>query len=243
MTKSWKLLGICSVGAIAASLALAQPGDKTKTPTTPKPTDGKMQPPGKDGMGADMQAQMKKAMEEAAMVTEWHKWLQQGTGTWDGKCKFWMDPSGEPQESTCTSTCTSFMDGRFSKCEVKGTMKDMDNKSVPFEGLGIFGYNNATQQFEQTWCDSMGTMQMHLTGKLSDDKKTMTWESKYFCPIMHQDTWMRQVETRTGPDSMTLEFWGPDMTGKGTEFKMGEIKFTRKAGTGPKGETTPMKKH
>ena len=43
-----------------------------------------------------------------------------------------------------------------------------------------------------------------------------------------QETWMREVETHTGPDSMKLEMYGPSMDGKG-EMKMMEINYTRVA--------------
>ena len=219
MKRAATIVCLCA-GTVFAIAAFAQPGTNNKGGDAKTPA----------GM-PDMKA-MQQAMTEAATPGDMQKYLTSHAGTWEGKCKMWMDPSAPPQESTCTSTITGFMGGRFTKNETHGTMVGVDGKPGDFEGFGLYGYNNTTKQFESTWCDTMGTMQMHLTGKLSDDKKVLTWEAKYFCPIMHQDTWMHEVETYTGPDAMTLEFYSPDPSGKNTEFKMMQIDFTRKSGMG-----------
>ncbi len=175
----------------------------------------------------DMKA-MEKSMMEAATPGDMQKFLTSHVGTWEGKCKFWMDPSQPPQESNCTSTITSMMDGRFTRNETHGSMMGMDGKSMPFEGFGVYGYNNTTNNFESTWCDNMGTMQMNLTGKLSSDHKVLTWNTKFMCPVQHKMIWMRQVETYNGPNAMTMEMFGPNMMDDGKEMKMGEIHFTRR---------------
>jgi hypothetical protein len=171
---------------------------------------------------------MEKAMMEAGTPGAMHKELMSHAGTWDGKVKMWMAPGAPAEESTCTTVNTTMMDGRFLRGETRGNML-MGGQTMPFEGFGVYGYNNTTGNFESTWCDNMGTMQMNFTGKMSPDHKKVTWESHFFCPIMKKTTWMREVETMNGPDSMTLEMYGPDMqTGK--EMKMMEIQYTRKPG-------------
>ena len=140
----------------------------------------------------------------------------------------WMDPSQPPQESTCVTTITSAMGGRFVRNETHGSMMGMDGKPMAFEGAGLCGYNNTTGKFEMNWTDNMGTMQMNFTGGLSSDHKTLTTTSQFFCPMMHKNTWMREVETRTGPNSMTLEMFGPNMM-DGKEMKVMEIQYTRRS--------------
>jgi hypothetical protein len=216
MTRTRIVLGMCCLTFLAAGVAIGQQG-------------------GKDGMPAmdpaKMKEMMKKQWMEATEITPMHKFLAERVGTWDGQCTFWMDPSGEPDKSTCTTTITPMMGGMYFKDETVGTMNDFDKKPMRFEGFGLMGYNNGTKEFESTWCDNMASMQLHFKGKLSDDKKTLTLETgTYVCPMMGGETWMREVETITGPDSFTLEFYGPDMTGKSKEFKAGEIKYTRKGG-------------
>jgi hypothetical protein len=56
----------------------------------------------------------------------------------------------------------------------------------------------------------------------------MTATSKFTDCMTGQESWMRNVEKITGPDTMTLEMYVPGMDGK--DFKMMEIAYTRKAG-------------
>src|SRR5688572_18638332 len=49
-----------------------------------------------------------------------HARLIENVGVWQGKCNMWMTPGAEPVASEFTTTITSVMDGRFTKCEVKG---------------------------------------------------------------------------------------------------------------------------
>jgi hypothetical protein len=197
--------------------------------------------PGKDKMPAGMpkmtpeQEKCMQAMMEAATPGAMHDWLVKGCGTWEGTFKMWESPDAQPQESTCKSVVSPMLEGRFTKCETTSSMMGM-----PFQGQGIVGYNNTTQQFEQNWIDNMGTMQMNMTGKLSDDKKTLTWTSHFMCPVQKKEVAMREVQTMTGADSLKLEFYGPDMSGKVQEYKMMEITMTRKAGSAPKMDTKPM---
>lgn len=229
------ILPALAIAAVAGTLALAEPPATTKpvTPTkaTPPATpdahaghDHAMPalPPGMTA--ADMQA-----CAEAATPGPMHEYLMKGAGVWSGKSKMWMAPGMEPSTTEMTSTISSMMDGRFVKCEVAGDMPGMG----PFSGLGMYGYDNVSKKFQATWLDNCGTGMMTGTGELSSDQKTMTWTYNYTCPITKKLSVMREVQTRTGADAMTMEMYGPDpKTGK--EFKMMEVAFTRKAGTAPK---------
>jgi hypothetical protein len=122
------------------------------------------------------------------------------------------------------------MGGRFTRGETKATF-DMGEGPMPFEGFGIYGFNNTTGEFECTWCDSFGTMMMHFTGKMSEDGKVLTWNSKFIDPMTNKDSWMRMTETWSGPDTMTLAMFGPGFDGK--EMQMMQIDYTRVGGVKP----------
>ena len=133
-------------------------------------------------------------------------------------------PGAEPVKSECVSTITPMMDGRFVKCEIKGDMPGMG----PFEGFGIYGFDNVSQKFVSSWIDNQGTGMMTGTGELSDDGKVMTWKFDFNCPLTKKASVMREVETVTGPNTKRFEMFGPDpKTGK--EMKMMTIDFTKKS--------------
>jgi len=220
------LLTVVGVIAVSCSFALGQATQDGK-PASPAAIKPPSQPeqatPG--GMSeADMQACI-----EAATPGKMHEYLVEGVGTWTGKVSMWMAPGTEPAVSTCTTTITSIMDGRFIRIETSGEMPGMG----AFNGFGIAGFDNVSQKFQGTWIDNFGTGMMTGCGELDSDGKTLNWKYIYNCPITKKPTIMREVERRTGKDSMTLEMFGPDpVTGK--EFKMMEIAYTRAPAAAPR---------
>ncbi|MCE9618956.1 MAG: DUF1579 domain-containing protein [Planctomycetes bacterium] len=223
-------LVLVTVAAMAASIAYAQ-NSKDGTPTkgttatakgTTKgatPVQGVPLPP---GMTEEDMKDMQKCMEAAAPGPMQAK-LMEGVGTWTGTNTMWMKPGAEPMKSPCTTVITSIMDGRFTKCEATGDMGGM-----PFHGLGIYGYDNVTKQFQSTWLDNCGSGMMNGKGELASDG-TMTWTYNYTCPITNKPVTMREVVKHPTKDTVINEMYGIDPK-SGKEFKMMELSMTRKPG-------------
>lgn len=219
------LVMMAGVGVLAASIVIAQPGreKEAKKPAAPAHAPGAGQP--EFELPPGMTPEMMQACAEAGTPGAMHEWLAEGVGVWNGKTKMWMAPGSEPMVSECTSTVTAMMDGRFVQCEIDGEMPGMG----PFHGFGIYGFDNVSEEFQSTWVDNCGTGMMTGTGELSSDKKTLTWTFTYNCPITQKPKVMREVERRTGKDTMVLEMYSAPPAG-GDEYKMMEITFTRKQG-------------
>lgn len=219
-------LAIVGAAAVAASFAIAQPAKDTKgvKPVQPaKQTTG--QPAEQPQLPKGMTAEDMQACIEAGTPGPMHEHLASGVGTWKGKSTMWMTPEADPVVSECESNVTVIMDGKFTKCEMKGDMPGMG----PFHGFGIYGFDNVSKKFQSTWIDSMGTGMMQGTGELSSDGKTLTWTYTVNCPIQKKPVTMKEIERITGKDTMTLEMRGPDpKTGK--EYKLMEATMTRTAG-------------
>ncbi|MCC7387707.1 MAG: DUF1579 domain-containing protein [Phycisphaerales bacterium] len=162
----------------------------------------------------------------AATPGEMHEFLAEGTGVWKGQCTMWMTPSAEAMQSECTTTITPMMDGRFVKCETEGEMPGMG----AFNGFGLYGFDNVSKSFQGTWIDSSGTGMMMGTGELNSEGDTITWTFKYNCPMTNKPAIFREVERRTGEDTMTLTMYGP-APDTGKEYKVMEIKYTRTSKT------------
>ena len=123
-----------------------------------------------------------------------------------------------------TTVITPILDGRYTKVEVKGEMPGMG----PFEGFGIYGYDNVTQKFTASWIDNMSTGIAQGTGELAPDGKKLTITYKYTCPVSKKPTSMREIHTNTGENTRTLEMWGTDPK-SGKEFKMMTVELTKKS--------------
>lgn len=159
---------------------------------------------------------------EAGTPGPMHEFLAESAGTWHAETTMWMAPDADPVTSTGTSTSTTIMDGRFVKVDMAGEMPGMG----PYNGMGLYGYNNSTEEFQSIWIDNHSTGMMRGTGELSDDKKTLTWDFTYYCPLRKKQCKLREIERITGENTKTLEMHGSDAK-TGEEYKMMEIKFTR----------------
>jgi len=205
--------------ALAGSIAIAQQA-KEQAHESKIAAHGQQEanlPPG--WTEADMQA-----CTAAGTPGKMHAHLAESVGEWQGQNTMWMGPGSAPIKSECTANFAAIMDGRFIKCTVTGEMPGMG----PFEGFGLYGYDNVAQKLVANWVDNCGTGIMDGTGELSPDGKTLTWKFTYNCPITKKPTVMREVETTTGPNTKTFEMFGTDPK-SGTEYKMMVIEYTRKA--------------
>jgi hypothetical protein len=149
-----------------------------------------------------------------------HKMLAAHTGAWNAKTTFWMAPGGEPTNSEATANGEMIMGGRYLMSKFKGNMWGM-----PFEGLSIEGYDNATKMFNSSWVDNMGTGIMLMTGKYDETTKQIVYTGKTVDPISGNYVDVRQVVKYNSDGSMLMEMYGPGPDGK--EFKTMEITFTK----------------
>ena len=202
-----------ALAVVAGSFAIAQ---QASDPTSATGGAEPQLPPG--WTMEDMQAMM-----QAGTPGSEHQFLAEGVGEWEGETTMWMAPNAPPINSTCTSTATAILDGRFIKVDVAGDMPGMG----PFQGFGLYGFDNVSKQFVSTWIDNMGTGMMTGVGEKSDNGKTLSWKYTANCPIAKKPVTITEVETITGADTKTLEMWGVDPK-SGKEFKSMSIKFTRK---------------
>lgn len=226
------IVGACAVGlaVIAGSLVTAQP---TKDAKPGVPTKAPAAQPGKDVKPAPGQPEMPlppgwtsedmQTCRAAGTPGEMHKFLAKHAGTWRGQFTMWMGPETEPSKSECTETITTMLDGHYIKCEFAGEMPEMG----PFNGFGLTGFDNVTQKFVATWIDNHNTGIMNGTGELSGDGKVLTVTYTKNCPLTKKPTVMRQVQTHTSDNTMTMEMFTTDPK-SGKEYKCVRVETTRK---------------
>jgi hypothetical protein len=126
------------------------------------------------------EAEMMEMWMKLGQPNEQHELLGRGVGTWDYETSHWMTPDAPPSTSTGVTKIKSILDGRFTLMRVKGEM-DMGMGPMPFEGLGIYGFNNATQKHEYAWVDNFGTLIMFAEGT-ADAQGNITYYSDMAAP-------------------------------------------------------------
>jgi hypothetical protein len=174
--------------------------------------------------GAQEGPDEKKAADEMAAWMELaktgpeHAALQKTVGTWTVECKAWMAPGAEPTVSKGKAVFSSVLGGRFVRQEFEGSVMGQT-----FRGLGYNGYNNATKEYEGTWCDDMGTGIMFSKGVETEPGKVWTYKGSFFGPGGAEYK-SRMVLTMVSDDQQHLEMFNDD--GRG-ETKCMEMVYTR----------------
>jgi hypothetical protein len=237
-------VAISMVAFLIAGAGLAQTTPATDKKPAVKPVaelpakaPAAKEPPANDGKVDP--AKMMEMWEAMNKPTEMHKFLQAGVGEWKCSLKMVMMPGAPEETSQGTSSCTSILDGRFTKVDFHG---QFDTPAGPqkFTGMGLYGFNTATKQFENVWVDSMSNHMAIATGTLSDDKKTLTWKGTYKDPMSGQDKKIKQIEKIIDDNTRIFEMYDE---ADGKEFRSMEITYNRvgKASAAPATKGTDLK--
>lgn len=168
----------------------------------------------------EMTAEMQEMMALAGPGPE-HKFLEQLVGNWNTESTFWMDPSQPPATALGKATSKLIMGGRFLQSELSG-----DFMGMPFQGLGIDGYDRVQEKFVSVWMDNMGTMIMQMYGSLDRSGKVLTMFCEYIDPMTRKSAEMKTVTTILSDKEHKFEYFtkGPD----GKFFRGMEMFYTRR---------------
>ncbi len=184
-------------GLLAATQAMSQEG---KEPAAPNPEE------------------MMKAYEAIQAPGPQHALLQEGVGTWKTETKMWFAP-GEPQVSTGTSEVKALFGGRYLLERFSGSMM-----GKPFEGMGLFGYDNVKKKYVSIWLDDHSTGVMVSEGTRDEATKTTTLYADHIDPFMGPSK-IKMVIREVSKDHHVFEMY---MIGSGgEEQKSMEITYTR----------------
>ena len=167
----------------------------------------------------EMTPEMQEMFALAAPGPE-HEFFQHLAGNWNTESTFWMDPSQPPMITLGKATSQLIMGGRFLQSEFTG-----DFMGMPFQGLGIDGYDRVQEKFVSVWMDNMGTMIMKMEGSLDDSGKILTMTSEYIDPMTRKPTQMKTVTTIVSDTEHKFEYFTPGPDGK--FFRGMEMNYTR----------------
>lgn len=162
-----------------------------------------------------------KAMAEMSKPGEEHQKLKPLAGEFTYTCKFWMDPSQSPFESTGTIQRKWVLGDRFLEETVIG--KNFDGSK--FEGRGLIGYDKAKKKYTTSWVCSMGTGTTTAVGTADSSGKKFNFDSEMFCPIQNKQMQGRDELRLESEDKHVMV---THIIDNGKENKMMELTATRK---------------
>ena len=179
------------------------------------------QPEGMDMDPAMMQDMMKQWMEMAQPGAE-HKEMMKALGDWKMEVHQ-FNPMMPPAVANGKATMTSVMGGRYMVENVAYEMDVMGQK-MPFEGMGIFGYDRNQDKHVMVWIDNMGTGILHGVGEANDAGDEVTYKMQMAGPAGSMMD-VRMVSRAVSDEHHQVEMYAtmPD----GSEFKTMQIESTR----------------
>ena len=149
------------------------------------------------------------------------KTLASRAGEWNLEVKSWMDPKAPPSVTKATASAKMILDGRYLQ---ETTVGDMGG--LPFNGMGLTGYDNMTKKYKATWIDSMSTGIFTCEGTYDAATKSMTMTGETFEPMAGKVVPVKAVTRFVDDKSHVFEWWGP-APGSSELFKSMEITYTR----------------
>lgn len=215
MRKGPWIVGVLAVGASSVMVA-AQDG----------------QPGGMKMPSAEEFKAMMDKWQKASSPGEPHKKLAEFAGEWDLVFKVYMGgPGSPPSETKGTSKVTSVLGGRFIQEVVKGEMNMPDGmsgamKTIPFEGIGMTGYDNFRNQYVGHWTDNLNTFMLRMSGTADPAGKVITMYGEMDEAMLDMVGRMVKYVTRiVDKDKHIFEIY--DLAA-GDNYKVLEVTYTRK---------------
>lgn len=167
----------------------------------------------------DQNQQMKTWMEYMT-PGQVHQSMASYAGDWKTENKMWSAPGTEPMVADGFCKIEMFLGGRYLKINYTGNYMGM-----PFEGLSIEGFDNATEEFNYVWLDNFGTGMVFMKGKYDSKEKTINYKGTMVDPMQKKEVPIRKVVKLLENGNLSRETYS---ISNGQEFKSMEILYTRK---------------
>lgn len=159
------------------------------------------------------------AWQKSMMPGEYHKWLAQFDGKWNGEVKMWMDPSQPPTSSKMLTVNEMVMNNLFQRSTHSGNMMGTE-----FKGEGLVGYDNLKKMFSSTWIDNMTSSITYMTGAIGKDNKALVMKGSMSDAMTGKDIDIKHVLTYLTEDKHIFEMF---VMVNGKEMKTMEITYLR----------------
>lgn len=150
-----------------------------------------------------------------------HAFFAQFEGKWDTLTRMWMAPGAPPMETEGAAEFKVFFGGRYLTQESASTMMGM-----PYQGMGITGYDNFKNRYEGIWIDNMSTSMLRFSGHLDRAGKVQTMYGEMDEPGLKLHGRMVKMVTRVVDDGKFV-FEMYDLV-VADDHKVFEIIYTRK---------------
>ena len=207
---------ILSIVGLVAVVALVFSGNTVAD--EPKGAPGQMPSP-------EEQQKMMQEYMAAMQPGDEHKRLEPFVGEYNVTMTMMM-PGSPPQVSKGTSSVKWVLGKRYLMEEMDIKMKMGPGMEMPYNGIGMTGYNKTRNLYEGTWASSMDTHIYTMSGTWPPDSNVINYYGTMDEPMLN--VYNRMCNYRmTLVDDNTHKFEVFDLA-VGPDFKVFEILYKRK---------------
>lgn len=160
------------------------------------------------------------ALDNAMTPGEGQKRLDSMIGSFDVTVLVWTDPAKAPLEYKGSAVNTWTLGGRYVQTMMAAVM-DGDK----FDGIGYYGYDNATRSYQASWMDTGSTAISWYRGKMDKSGRSAVLKSVQASSSSGTPLALElRVSIAEGGDHVT-QLWGAPNGGKA--FKLMELRSVR----------------
>ncbi|PKL82666.1 MAG: hypothetical protein CVV24_08865 [Ignavibacteriae bacterium HGW-Ignavibacteriae-3] len=163
------------------------------------------------------QDEMMKKWQEYMTPGPEHQHFAKAAGNWKASVVSYMD--GQEVKSEGTATNEMIFGGRYLKSSFKGNMMGM-----PFEGMSLDAYDNATKEFINIWIDSFGTGILYTKGKFDEKNKEYVYTGMMVDPMLGKEIMIKNIFKYIDDDHQQMIMY---MVDGGKETKSMQIEYVR----------------
>jgi hypothetical protein len=95
---------------------------------------------------------------------------------------------------------------------------------MPFEGMGLDGFDNVTKEYLSVWVDNFGTGIEYLKGKFDEKTKSVVYTGSMVDPMAGKEVPTKSIMKFIDDDHTTTEIYSFE---NGKEVKSMQIDYTR----------------
>lgn len=163
------------------------------------------------------QDEMMKKWQEYMTPGAEHQHLAKAAGNWKASIVSYME--GQEVKSEGTASNEMIFGGRYLKSSFKGNMMGM-----PFDGMSLDAYDNATKEFINIWIDSFGTGILYTKGKYDEKTKEYVYTGMMVDPMAGKEVMIKNVFKYINDDQQQMIMY---MVDGANETKSMQIDYTR----------------
>ncbi len=207
-----KLIIFCTAALVVAACKNEKKGDPGKTETTVTETSNEPAPV------LDSATKMQNLISYST-PGDMHKMMASWDGSWASQVKWWPAPDAPASEIQMKSVYKMINNGLIQQNTHEGEWNGM-----PFNGVGLTGYDNHRKIFWSTWYDNMSSGLMYCEGPWDEATKTISMKGKSTNPETKQFADFRETIKIVDENTQVLEQY---FTIDGKETKAMEIMFRK----------------